>query len=118
VVATAATKPGAVRQPGSSPPADTTAPSEQRLVIEGFSFTLNGLANFLIELNASDYFGDIGLDYAKIVQIEKQRVYTFSLRCSLEEPVAVEEAPDVEGSAEQGSTETDTESSVAVSLEE
>ena len=95
-------------------PADSAAAAKvQRLTVEGFSFTLNGLANFLINLNESDYFGDIALDYAKIVQVDKQQVYNFSLRCRLEEPPPAEEATDVEHQTGRGAAVPDSASSTA-----
>ena len=117
VVNTAVARPGAPKTPGTTAVADTTAPKAHRLTIEGFAFTLNGLANFLVELNASDYFGDIGLEYAKIVQVDKQKIYNFSLRCRLEEPPPAEEAKDVEGARPQGSTRSDSAASVAAMIE-
>ncbi len=85
--------------PSEAAAADTveTGPKEKHLEIKGYSYTLNSLANFMIQLNKSDYFDQPILEYAKIVGIEESRVYEFSMNCRLEDPVAVEEMQDIEG---------------------
>jgi Tfp pilus assembly protein PilN len=75
---------------------DSTGTKEERLAIEGYSFTLNGLANFLLELKASDYFDQIGLNFAKIVALDNHAVYNFSLNCRLLPDEAVGQANNVE----------------------
>jgi Tfp pilus assembly protein PilN len=89
---------GGISSPSAAAPADTTAPAELLMSIEGYSFTLNGLANFLLELNSSDYFAQPQLSFAKLIEVDDQRAYNFSLNCRLEEPIAVDEAHDVENS--------------------
>jgi len=117
----AANAPPSPRAPGAPSPAqaqvDTTAVKERRLTVEGFSFTLNGLANLLINLDESDYFSEIALEYAKIVQVDKQKVYNFSLRCRLDEPPPAEEATDVEHQ-QQGAVEPDSVSPAALAAGE
>ncbi len=75
---------GGVRMPNAVAAADSTGSAEERLNIEGYSFTLHGLANFLVELNSSEYFDELELNYAKVVEMDQQRVYNFSLNCLLE----------------------------------
>jgi Tfp pilus assembly protein PilN len=87
-----------INSPSAAVPTDTTAPAELLMSIEGYSFTLNGLANFLLELNSSDYFAQPQLNFAKLIEVEDQRAYNFSLSCRLEEPIAVDEVRDVENS--------------------
>lgn len=87
---------GGIASPSAAVPTDTTSSTGSMMAIEGYSFTLNGLANFMLELNSSDYFDQLQLDYAKLTELDEQRAYNFSLRCHLEDPIAVDEARDVE----------------------
>jgi len=90
------TKRGGIRTPSAKIPVDSATTGSPQLAIEGYSFTLNGLANFLIELNASEYFDEIKLDYAKMTKVDDQRVFNFSLHCSLQDPMGAEQMQDVE----------------------
>lgn len=57
-----------------------TAPMPSRKVtIEGYSFSLNGLATFMINLMRSGYFKNIELSYIKLAELEKQKAYSFQL---------------------------------------
>ncbi len=88
-----------VQMPTEMAKADSApkGPEEHHLQIKGYSFTLNSLANFMVQLNRSDYFEELTLEYAKVVSIEESRVYDFSMHCRLEDPVAIEEMRDTEG---------------------
>lgn len=110
-------KPGAAA-PAAVANADSTAAREERLAIEGYSFTLNGLANFLIELNESEYFGDIGLNFAKVIEMENQDVYNFSLHCRLEEREASGEVDNVENVTAATPSAADRDVNLAVRLDE
>lgn len=92
----AAKHPTGLNSSGAAAPVDSAASAKTLLAIEGYSFTLNGLANFLMELNSSDYFDELKLNYAKLIKLDEQRAYNFSLRCRLEDPIALYEARDVE----------------------
>jgi Tfp pilus assembly protein PilN len=50
--------------------------------IEGYSFSLNALATFLIRLKKSDMFDNIGLSSVKLQEIEKINAYSFKLTCN------------------------------------
>ena len=117
-VAASGVNPRGIRTPGAGTPADSAATDRKDLAIAGYSFTLNGLANFLIELNASEYFGGIQLDFAKVVEVGRQHLYNFSLRCRLEDPVGLEEMRDVENAASSRLTDHSTAPGVAAHLED
>jgi len=85
-----------ISSPTAAAASDSTTDLASMMQIEGFSFTLNGLANFLLELDCSDYFADMQLDFAKLIEVDEHRAYNFSLRCRLQEPVGLDEARDVE----------------------
>jgi Tfp pilus assembly protein PilN len=106
------------KAPGAAANADTAAVKEERLAIEGYSFTLNGLANFLIELNSSEYFTDLGLNFAKVVELENQDVYSFSLYCRLEQPEAAGQVDNVENVAAATPSAADRDVNLAVRLDE
>lgn len=82
-----------VRQAPSAPvPAqsaqNTTSPSNQpppavNSSIEGFSFSLNSLATFLVRLKKSDMFENIEISSVKLQEIEKVNAYAFKLTCNL-----------------------------------
>jgi Tfp pilus assembly protein PilN len=94
-------KQGAVTAPpGTAPAAPKTAakaaaPSTAQSVqggaskssIEGYSFSLNALATFLVRLKKSDYFDNIEINSIKLQQIEKAEAYNFKLNCDLVTPV-------------------------------
>ena len=111
-----ATSPQGIPTPGAAA-ADSLPPPPQRWGIEGYAFTLNGLANFMIELHSSDFFSDIGLDFAKIEELEKQNVYTFSLNCRVEEQVAAGQVKDVENQTPPVSSNSDQESPAVAQVE-
>ena len=61
------------------------APSSlaKTVTIDGYSFSLNSLATFMINLMRSDYFENIELEYIKLAELEKQKAYTFQLTSDL-----------------------------------
>ena len=70
---------------------DTTAAVEQvqsiatvkKAKIEGFTFTLNALASFMIKMMRSDYFDDVDLEKTEEIAFGKQKAYNFSMSCSV-----------------------------------
>jgi Tfp pilus assembly protein PilN len=75
--------------PPAAPTDSTAAPVvvvqlETRPVkIEGFAFTLNALASFMIKMMRSDYFSDIELTLVEEVQIHKQKAYNYKVAATL-----------------------------------
>ncbi|MDD4053033.1 MAG: PilN domain-containing protein [candidate division Zixibacteria bacterium] len=72
-----------------TPAADTTAKAEtaqmpfHAVSIEGFSFTLNSLANFMINLMNSQFFSDVEMASVEEVQFQKQKAYSYKLTATL-----------------------------------
>jgi Tfp pilus assembly protein PilN len=60
-----------MRQPSS--------PAQKRVTMEGYSYSLNGLASFLIELIGSPYFKNMELQYVKRAEVEEHKSFTFQL---------------------------------------
>jgi len=48
--------------------------------IEGYSFTLNALAAFMIKMMRSNFFDDIDLVYAKEVVLDEKRAFNFKVQ--------------------------------------
>jgi len=65
--------------PAGTPPAVTLSKSS----IEGYSFSLNALATFLVRLKKSDMFTNIEIASVKLQEIEKANAYNFKLNCDL-----------------------------------
>ena len=57
----------------------TVSPAE----IEGYAFTLNALASFMIKMMRSDYFDEVELVSSKEVTLEEQKAYNFVLSCNV-----------------------------------
>jgi Tfp pilus assembly protein PilN len=74
---------------GAAPAADTTAKAEtgempfEAVSIEGFAFTLNSLANFMINLMNSQFFSNVEMASVEEVQFEKQKAYSYRLTATL-----------------------------------
>jgi Tfp pilus assembly protein PilN len=68
---------------------DTTTVSTQiqsiatakRARIEGFTFTLNALASFMIKMMRSNYFDDVDLEKTEEITFGKQKAYNFKMSC-------------------------------------
>ncbi len=48
--------------------------------IEGYSFTLNALAAFMIKMMRSNFFDEVDLVYAKELALENKRAYSFKIQ--------------------------------------
>jgi Tfp pilus assembly protein PilN len=73
---------------GSTAVKDTTAadPSKAQVKpaeIEGHAFTLNSVANFMINLMRSDYFDHIELVSTNEVELEGHKAYNFLVKCDM-----------------------------------
>jgi Tfp pilus assembly protein PilN len=75
--------------PAPAPAAAQAQPPQQqaavsaRSSIEGYSFSLNALATFLVRLKKSDLITNIELASVKLQEIEKANAYNFRLTCVL-----------------------------------
>jgi Tfp pilus assembly protein PilN len=56
-----------------------SSPAQKRVTMEGYSYSLNGLASFLIELIGSPYFKNMELQYVKRAEVEERKTFTFQL---------------------------------------
>lgn len=67
--------------PPVTPPSPT--PSGRKITIAGYTYSINSLANFMIQLMKSDYFKNIELNFVKSSEVEKQKLFSFELGCDL-----------------------------------
>jgi Tfp pilus assembly protein PilN len=75
--------PAASNMPAVQP---ATLASGSRSTLEGYSFSLNAMATFLIRLKKSDYFAHIEIASIKLQQLDKADAYNFKLNCDLVTP--------------------------------
>lgn len=54
-------------------------PPTNKITIEGYSYSLNGLASFLIQLMGSEYFKNMELEYVKRAEIKQHKTFSFQL---------------------------------------
>ncbi len=74
----------AAGQSDSQQPAILSAePTIRTAQIEGYSFTLNALASFMIKMMRSDYFDNVELVSSDEVKFQDQKAYNFVLTCNL-----------------------------------
>ena len=86
-------KPGAVdknaklkageAQPKPQPVDSSSIPTVRQVELEGYAFTLNALAAFMIRMMRSDYFDEVELVSTNEVKLEDQKAYDFVLTCNL-----------------------------------
>jgi Tfp pilus assembly protein PilN len=59
----------------------TTQPvsPKRKVNIEGYTYSINSLASFLIQLMRSDYFRNMELEFIKKSEMEKQKTFAFGL---------------------------------------
>lgn len=63
----------------STPPTPSTEPEVRKVTIEGFSYSLNSLASFLIQLSQSQYFRNMELQYVKRSETKEYKTFSFQL---------------------------------------
>jgi Tfp pilus assembly protein PilN len=70
--------------------ADTTAKTPATMAqkvpaeIEGYAYSLNSLANLILNMRESGFFTQVDLAQAREVALEKHPAYSFTLNCSLD----------------------------------
>ena len=75
---------GAKGQPAAAPaPAPANQPTVRQVEIEGYAFTLNSLASFMINTMRSEYFDNVELASTKEITLGEFRAYNFVLSCNL-----------------------------------
>ncbi len=66
------------------PAAETSAlANTTKAEFEGYAFTLNALASFMINLMRSDYFDDVELVTTKEVELNEEKAYNFVVECTV-----------------------------------
>jgi hypothetical protein len=58
-------------------------PSVRPVEIEGFTFTLNALATFMIKMMRSNYFDEVDLARVEEFSFGDQKAYNFKLGCNV-----------------------------------
>lgn len=68
-----------------APPVDLSAPQIKPVEIEGYAFTLNALASFMINMMRSDYFDEVELKSSEETKFgeEHEKAYRFVLSAKL-----------------------------------
>jgi type IV pilus assembly protein PilN len=65
------------------------APVAAKSTLEGYSFSLNALATFLVRLKKSEYFANVEISSIKLQDLEKANAYNFRLNCDLVTPAVI-----------------------------
>lgn len=87
-----------VRQVMASAPAGSRVPGDTALAaassgdpqtqfpaeLEGYAYSLSGLANLILDLRKSGHFRDVDLRTAREVALESHTAYSFALTCTLD----------------------------------
>jgi Tfp pilus assembly protein PilN len=69
---------------GATASADTSSvPTVRRVTFEGYAFTLNALAKFMINLMRSDYFDEVELVSTEEKKLDEKRAYNFVMTSNL-----------------------------------
>jgi Tfp pilus assembly protein PilN len=68
------------------PASGTTAPVPSSSTIEGFAFSLNAVATFIVRLKKSDILSNIEVSSIILQETEKSRAYLFKLTCNFNAP--------------------------------
>ena len=71
---------------GARPGTPGAPPVATKSTIEGYSFSLNAFATFLIRLKKSEIFHDIELVSIKLEETEKAKAYSFKITCNFAMP--------------------------------
>lgn len=72
---------GAKAESAATKPADI--PLVRKVELEGYAFTLNALASFMINMMRSDYFEDVELVSTNEMTFDKHKAYNFVMSCNL-----------------------------------
>ena len=69
-----------------------TVPAE----MEGYAYSLSGLANLIINMRKSGHFQNVDLMHAREVQLESHSAYSFAISCTLNYSGGSEMTPGVD----------------------
>ena len=76
--AAATTDTTAVQTPAVTAPVNT-----RPITVEGFAFTLNSLANFMINMMRSNFFSEVEMASVQEVMFQEQKVYSYKVSATL-----------------------------------
>jgi Tfp pilus assembly protein PilN len=62
---------------------DPSGPQVMPVEVEGFAFTLNALASFMIKMMRSDYFDQVDLLKTEELVVGNQKAYNFKVSCNV-----------------------------------
>jgi Tfp pilus assembly protein PilN len=61
----------------------SSVPTVRDVELEGYTFTLNALANFMIKMMRSDYFDEVDLASVEEIAFGEQKAYNFKMSCQV-----------------------------------
>jgi len=67
------------------------APKKKTTTIEGYAYTLNSIASFLVGMVKSNYFEDVQLSFARQEALENLAAYRFKVNCVINYDAWLEE---------------------------
>lgn len=67
----------------ATPKQDTSVPTVREARLEGYAFTLNALASFMIKMMRSDYFDSVELQSTEQRELQDKKSYNFVLTCNV-----------------------------------
>lgn len=70
----------------TSAPSSTAPAAAARSSIEGFAFSLNAVATFIVRLKKSDIFTNIEISSVNLEETQNSRAYAFKLNCDFNAP--------------------------------
>jgi len=71
---------------GARPGTPGAQPATAKSTIDGYSFSLNAFATFLVRLKKSDMFHDIELTSIKLEETDQAKAYSFKITCNFAMP--------------------------------
>ena len=71
------------KQEAPKPKKDPSAPTVRTAEVEGYAFTLNALASFMINMMRSDYFENVELKSSQEIELEEKKTYQFVISCDV-----------------------------------
>ncbi len=72
---------GRTQQEAEADSVQVAEPTKKQAYIEGYAYTLNSIASFLVNVMKSDYFLDVELAYAKQENVKDIAAYNFRINC-------------------------------------
>lgn len=83
--------------------ASSATPASVKSSIEGFSYSLNALATFIVRLKKSEIFKNIEISSITLQETEKAKAYSFKLTCDFSVPQAAAPTESAQATGAAGS---------------